>query len=589
MTLLAPRNAILLLILLTLGVYYPTFFAPLNSLDDLLYAEKLLNQTGFTFRQHFSPGGTSSYYRPLLTLTFELDRIVGGGEEMFMHSMNIAIHLCNVLLVYLLSQAYCRLYELKGEAISLLAAALFCLHPINTEAVNWIAGRTDLLAGTFVFLALIALLKSLETQSLWWGAAAACVVLFGSLCKETALFAFPGMVLLLWRTPLRCVAWRRRWWIVGFFGVAILSYLALRWQAFHYDRGLGGTVKFVTQAVGGNVAAVPQAIEKPSEFPWFDFSRDILKVSGYYAVKLLQPLPLNFAIDRVSNLYLVPGGMLVGLLVILFHRDRPAGRLLLISFGLATSALLVIVTRQAWTPVAERYMYIPTGPFVIGVTIAFAQLTERARRQGLIASCVALLLLGMVVVTAQRNVVWQDNLTLYEDAVKQSPGFAPAKNQLALALYAHGRAEEAAALIGSIRISGGELSSLNQAAILRKAKRFDEARHFLLERLNGPGTSTARIEARILEMLLAVNNDEFNQGINDVGRRKERLQEMLDWLKRLETLTKSPFFMYRQGYVNLLLGNRDEAQKCFAEAVKRFPDDSPYKGPAQKLAKDLEQ
>lgn len=586
MTLTAPRNAILLLILLTLGVYYPTFFAPLNSLDDVRYVENLLNQTDFTFRQHFFPGGDLSYYRPLLTLTFEFDRIVGGLEDMFMHSVNIGIHLCNVLLIYLLAQSYCRLNSLKGEWLPLFAAALFCLHPINTEAVNWIAGRTDLLAGTFVFLGLIFLLKSIETQLLWWGAAAACTIFFGSLCKETALFALPGMLLLLWRPPLLNSAWRSRWWIVVFFGIATVGYLTLRGQALNYDRGLGHTAEILAQAVVASPAATSQVVQQPA-FPWFDFFRVIIKVSGYYAVKLLQPLPLNFAIDRVSDLYVVPGIGVLVLMTVLLCRNRPSGRMFLVSFGLATSALLVVITRQAWTPVAERYMYIPAGPMVIGLTITFASLMEKSHHQKLIASFGVLLLFGMIVVTAQRNVIWQDNLTLYEDAVRQSPDFAPAQNQLALALYDHGRVEEAAALIKSIRIPDEELASINQAAMLRETKRYAEARQLLLERLKIAGSTTSRMEGQILEMLLAINGDELNQGTEDDASRRARLHEMLDWLRRLESLTRSPFFMYRQGYVNLMLGNRAEAQKCFAEAFKRFPDDSPYKAPAQKLAKDL--
>ena len=85
-----PFYQILLLIFCTLGIYYPTIFAPLNSLDDQLLVNNLLNQEGFQLSRHFSPGGVYDYFRPLLTLSFELDRTVGGLQEPFMHFVNIA-------------------------------------------------------------------------------------------------------------------------------------------------------------------------------------------------------------------------------------------------------------------------------------------------------------------------------------------------------------------------------------------------------------------------------------------------------------------------------------------------------------------
>jgi hypothetical protein len=47
-------------------------------------------------------------------------------------------------------------WKIKG--ISLLAGLLFALHPVHTESVAWISGRTDLLATFFFLLAFISFL-----------------------------------------------------------------------------------------------------------------------------------------------------------------------------------------------------------------------------------------------------------------------------------------------------------------------------------------------------------------------------------------------------------------------------------------------
>jgi hypothetical protein len=87
----------LLLVALSLLVYYPTLSAPFNSLDDVVFTNVLLNQEGFSFFRHFHPVGAPEYYRPLLTLTFELDKFIGGLQEPFMHLMNILLHAVNVV------------------------------------------------------------------------------------------------------------------------------------------------------------------------------------------------------------------------------------------------------------------------------------------------------------------------------------------------------------------------------------------------------------------------------------------------------------------------------------------------------------
>jgi hypothetical protein len=441
----------LLLVFVTLGVYYPTLFAPYNSLDDQVFVNHLLNQQGFSWTRHFSPGGTTDYYRPLLTLTFEIDKYVGGLQETFMHLVNVLVHLLNVILIWLVARRFGAFIQRPSEWLPLLAALLFALHPINTEAVNWIAGRADLLAGAFVFFSLYALLEFIDRRSLLWGTASAIALLGGALCKETALFLVPGACFLLFCRPEQGrSAWPLRWVLPALYGVSVSTYFGLRWGAFHTDRGLMHTAKLAAQVVGTEVPTGEGAQAAALDpFPWFDAVTVALKASGFYALKLFQPLPLNFAIHRLDAFYIIPGIALVVALLVFVCRRQLVGWLFLVSASIAVSALFVLFTQLAWTPVAERYMYIPCGPFVIGLVYAVgARLTLLARPRATIVLVSLLLGVGGWM-TVSRNMVWQDNLTLYQDAVRQSPDFAPAKNQLALALKAHHRQDEADEILAS--------------------------------------------------------------------------------------------------------------------------------------------
>ena len=572
----------LLLVFLSLGVYYPTLFAPYNSLDDQLLTQQLLNQGSFSFARHFAPGGTYDYYRPLVTLTFEIDRYVGGLQESFMHLVNILLHTLNVVLVFMLARRFAVIVGREGNLLPFLSATLFCLHPLNTEAVNWITARTDLLACTFVLTSLLCILKALENRSLVWCAAGAVTLFGGSLCKETALFLLPGIFFLLfWRTKTVRPPWPGRWALPVFCLVALAGYFAMRWGAYTTDRGLSHTAKLVAQ-MSTIVPATNATGSGTTTFPLLEAGRVALKVSGFYASKLFQPFPLNFAIDRVNGVFLLPGLLLAGILPLLAVRRRPVGVFFILSALMGSSALLVVFTGLAWTPVAERYMYIPCSLFAVAVVFGSAGLVERLGLQKICFALLPVLFATCAWATVNRNIVWQDNLTLYQDTVRKSPDFGPARNELAQALYAHNRPEEAAALVATARISDGQTSSLNQSAVLTEQGHYHEARTMLRKRLANPGGS----EVRILEMLVKATSEmaekETNKAVAPV-----LYHEIVGWLERLEQLTHNPFHWYRLGRVHLILKNRQEAGRCFSEAAKRLPDDSIYKKPASRLARDL--
>lgn len=577
-----PGFLVIFLVFLSLGVYYSSLFAPYNLLDDQLLVQQLLNQDSFSFARHFAPGGTYDYYRPLVTLAFEIDKYVGGLQESFMHLVNILLHTLNVILIFLLARRFAIIVGSEGNLLPFLSSALFCLHPLNTEAVNWITGRTDLLAGTFVFSSLLFMLKALERRSLLWGGAGAISLLGGALCKETALFLLPGIFfLLVWRPSAARVVWTGRWLILALCTGSVLGYFALRWGAFATDRGIGHTAKFIAQVV----TAAPIIHTTPSgthPVHLMDMARTILKVSGFYVIKLFQPLPLNFAINRVDGSYLVPGVALAFVLPILVFRRRPVGVFFLLSALLGSSALLVVFTRLAWTPVAERYMYIPSGLFSVAVVFGSAMVVERLRWQKICPVVVPLILGTCAWATVERNIVWQDNLTLYEDTVRKSPDFGPARNQLALALYTYNRTAEATTLLASLPISEGQSASLNQAALMIGQRRYGDARAILFQSLANPGAN----EERILEMLVKATSEMAEQS---KGRVKKRMLygEVAGWLERLECLTHNAFHWYRLGRVYLILNNRHEAQRCFSEAARRLPSDSIFKEPAAKLARKL--
>jgi len=160
-----------------------------------------------------------SYYRPLVSYSFALDHRLHGTNSGGFHLTNIVFHLVNTGLLFALLRRAGRAAWVAG-----LVALGWALLPRLAEAVAWISGRTDLLATTFAFGALLAWERSLPRRLL-----AALLLLAGLLAKETAFAVLPALVAYEWRGGSRASArvaglLERLWPLL----LAALTYAALR-------------------------------------------------------------------------------------------------------------------------------------------------------------------------------------------------------------------------------------------------------------------------------------------------------------------------------------------------------------------------
>src|ERR1035441_218384 len=127
--------------------------------------------------------------RPLTYLTFWLNRQLGAGDPLGYHLFNLLFHLAAVLV------AWECLRRLLPERAALVAGVLFALHPIQSEAVDYVWARGIVLAALFCFA---ALWQWLEGRA--W-IAVACFA--GALLAKEECAAFPLLVIWLeWRGKL---------------------------------------------------------------------------------------------------------------------------------------------------------------------------------------------------------------------------------------------------------------------------------------------------------------------------------------------------------------------------------------------------
>ncbi|MFA5083609.1 MAG: hypothetical protein WC474_13740, partial [Hydrogenophilaceae bacterium] len=139
--------------------------------------------------------------RPLLKLSYTLNWLADPGPAGF-HAVNVLLHLINVALVWRLT-AHLPVpagweREPAGRRARILATLLFALHPIQTEAVTYVSGRSMGLMAAFGLAGLLGWLEAPgRARPLAWRGAALALFTAAILTKEVAV-ALP-LTLLLFR------------------------------------------------------------------------------------------------------------------------------------------------------------------------------------------------------------------------------------------------------------------------------------------------------------------------------------------------------------------------------------------------------
>src|SRR5208282_1220782 len=166
----------------------------------LLQDPRIRELTGENIRlilQHtyWWPIGEAGLYRPFTTLSYLFNYAVLGNahEPAGYHCINFLLHLGNVFLVYALARRLLREFW-----PSFFAAALWAVHPVLTESVTNMIGRSDLLSGMAVLSGFLMYLKGAESaglRRLTWFAGLMAVTAVGVFSKESAVVIVGVMAL----------------------------------------------------------------------------------------------------------------------------------------------------------------------------------------------------------------------------------------------------------------------------------------------------------------------------------------------------------------------------------------------------------
>lgn len=358
--------------------------------------------------------------RPLVNFSFALNYAFGGLDPRGYHLVNLALHLMAGLVVFgVVRRTLDRLAVENRSAASLgfAVALIWTLHPLNTEAVNYVTQRTELMMGLFYLLTLYASIRR-------WNVAAVVSCAAGMACKESMATA-----------PVAIVLYES----IFMFG-SVKKALAERWRFYAALAGCW----FVLGAVMWSGPRVHSAGFSSGVSPWTYLLNQTVMITEYLGRAVWPrslvlnygwPIPLTIR-DVLPDALLV--ALLLALTIVALVRCPRVGFLgawFFITLA-PTSSIVPIATEVG----AERRMYLPLIALVV-LAVWGASLLKRA---GPAVAAAALVTWSMALAagTFARNREYASALTLARTIVDRHPT-PVAEHVLASELLMAGNREDA--------------------------------------------------------------------------------------------------------------------------------------------------
>jgi len=429
-------------------------------------------------------------YRPITLLSFAINHAATGLDAQAYRAVNLVLHALTCVAVYRL------VLLLFGQFWpAMVAGAVFAVHPIHVEAVVPIVGRSELLAGLGVVVALGLYVgdAARDVRRITWRYAVVLLLTWATmLCKESAIVLI-GMVVVfdVWRRWCVPVDERTGTWfgyLAGrcsgrYVGMLLAIVIVLWMRQYAVGAAFSGGTRF-------------SLVDNPLvDETWSARLLTGLVLLGKYAHLLItgHPLCCDYSHNAIpvarSLTWPVAGGLIclvvlvVGVVVSLCRRREAALAIVWFAVSYAPAANVLVLIGTLF---AERLTYLPSVSVAIAWGLVLPGSVESLWRRGprgirgiavglAVAATVGLVAYGAL--TVRRNRVWRDHESLFRDALAKQPESARCQFNMGAWYVSHGDLESGIAHLRRAVDIGGEyyLARTRLASCYLRLSRWQEA------------------------------------------------------------------------------------------------------------------
>jgi len=353
--------------------------AKMHDLKNLPY-NLLHSRTGVEEIKHFRP--VSIIFRMLLYRFF--------SDNAFYY------HLVNILLFTLSCFLFFKFSELltKDRHVAFLSSLLFCLHPLNHIAVNFVTGHEILLFGIFAFLSVIKFLQFLEGDKQRALYLSVLFYFLAILTQEINFFIIPVIFLIAFFVKKKRLADSLRL-CLPYFLVGILYLVFKIFVSFQ-----------AIEVFKGNI---------PAGFGFADYFFSLLELYGWYLTKFFHPADIVFIWNtyghQENRFLMVAAAALFFIFCFLFlnwyKRDLKSFLLLWFLSGFLPVTFLCFVYYSAMGPVIEPHWFFFTSGGVFLFLALYLEVLRKKIPRLLWLSLCAMIFISWAAWISVYNSVWK--------------------------------------------------------------------------------------------------------------------------------------------------------------------------------------
>jgi Flp pilus assembly protein TadD len=359
-------------------------------------------------------------YWPFTMTTFWVEWRLWGEAAAGYHATNVAMHAGAAILLWRLLRAL----QVPGAPV---AGLVFAVHPVAVESVAWIAERKNTLSAV-LFLGAALAWNRFDLERRVRPLALATLLFAAALLAKVSVAPLPLVLLGVCAVRRGRLERRDLLGVVPLLALALVAGLVTLWFQRHVATGYGWSPdRDLLDRVGRAARAL-----------------------AFYVRTAYLPAGLSFVYPEwpptVASFLPAVAVSAVGL--VLWAARGSWGRAPLLALGYQALMLLPVLglVEIAWFrigPVSNHLQYLALMAPAALAGLALARLASRRRVLG--STAAAMLAAGLGVATASRARAFEDELTLWQAAVRGSPESTVARRELAIALAERGRGQEALA------------------------------------------------------------------------------------------------------------------------------------------------
>ncbi|MBF0486166.1 MAG: hypothetical protein HQL16_06605 [Candidatus Omnitrophica bacterium] len=380
---------------------------------------------------------TTPYYRPLLEVFYRFEYLLFGMNPAGYHFFNIALHIINSFLAYLVLLAW-----RMRRRWAFFLAVLFLVHPLQTEAVACIAGVSNLAVAFFILLSVVCYerarnQKARGLESLFF--AGAILFFVAALFTKEQAVLLP-LFLAFYEILRRRIVVFRDLWLLSFLGVAAGF---LIWRAYLFPNFLSSAMSDPGE-LRLRLLSIPQTI-------LMDWGLVVYPVGLHYyrTVNILDFKPVLF------SLFIVISAGAGFLLLKMPQKHRVLGCLGLgWAFVMALTSLNIapLIVEYSYVLSAEHFLYLPLLGALVFLLLLMRFVLKPAWKD--LSPLVKVVVMGgifllLATATVRQNTYWRGEIPLFERALGYEPQLGRVQALLSKAYTLDGRYDEA--LVSSAR------------------------------------------------------------------------------------------------------------------------------------------